>query len=780
MTPRATRAPDRLYQHYVAVALAATALMLVAIPTTAAAARLTVEWPVIWSVFSVVVAASLLAALLVRGRLARGGAGLAVLYAWSLVDVGAVGTIVAASGGERSWFWVAFVLTTIFFSVGYPLSGQLCLLGATLVAYVSACAAATPSIAVVSLTWKMAVLVAAFGLASFPAFELRRQTAEQLQARQDADQLSAALAQREAWWRSLIEQTSDPIVVFDAEWHFAFASPAFENLLGYGNEETARMDLGTIVHPRDLEGVREAARTLCPGRLSKTTCRLEAADGSWHDVELSFSEVAQPTSPGFVVNLHDVTERVAAEAALMHQATHDALTGLTNRAAFNEALRSCIAVAGRARRPVAVVMLDLEAFKVVNDTVGHAGGDAVLVEIGRRLESTLRDADVVARLGGDEFAAVLTVGGDPHGALVAARRVLRALDEPVVWQGRPYWLRASAGVACAMGDAVPEELLQRADRAMFEAKRTGAGAVLYDPRMEGRDAARFGLLGELRRAIPEGELRLVFQPKVALHRHEVVGVEALVRWQHPRQGLLSPVHFLPVAEESGLVHAITGWVLPAALAQLASWRGEGWDLSVSVNLSAQDLADEQLPRRLEEWLGSAGVEPEHLTLELTEASAIADQDRGSGMLARYRSMGARVSLDDFGTGYSSLAYLAQLPIDELKLDRGFVTAGLGTGAFLVRSVVDIGHHLGLSVVAEGVETEDVLAQLVQCGCDGVQGYVFARPLLPGQLGEWLRAWTSGADAAGGGPLDCAPRRSPAHVSTVAASDVRDWRGEPQG
>lgn len=765
MTARAPRAPDRLYQHYVAVALAATAMMLAAIPVTAAAARLAVSWGLVWTVFGVVAAVSVVAALLVRSRMAQGRAGVAVLYAWSLVDVGAVGAVVATSGGERSWFWVALVLTTIFFSVGYPLPGQIALLAATLVTFVAACLVGTPSIAVVHLVWKLAVLVAAFGLASFPAYELRRQTAEQRRARQDADDLSATLTRREAWWRSLIDKTSDPIVVFDGSWHFAFASPAFEGLLGYSPEETAGKDLGAMVHPRDLEDVRAAARALQPGITSRTTCRLRAADGSWHDIELSFTEVVDPTGPEIVVNLHDVTERVAAEAALMHQATHDPLTGLANRPAFHQALRTCLAVAVRALRPVAVITLDLEAFKVVNETVGHAGGDAVLVEVGRRIEATLRSADVVARLGGDEFAAVLAVGGDPQGALVAARRVLRALDEPVLWQERPYWLRASAGVACAMdGDVSPEDLLQRADRALFEAKRTGAGVVLYDPRMEGRDAARFGLLGELRRAIPEGELRLVFQPKVAPRQGDVVGVEALVRWEHPQQGLLAPAAFLPIAEESGLVHAITGWVLPTALQQLAAWRDDGWDLSVSVNLSAQDLADEQLPGRVENWLRAAGVDPERLILELTEASAIADQVSGSGMLARFRSMGIRVSLDDFGTGYSSLAYLAQLPIDEIKLDRGFVIAGLGTGAFLVRSVVDIGHHLGLSVVAEGVETADVLGQLVECGCDGVQGYVFARPLDAGDLAAFLRRW----------------RGQAARVSGIVSPDVRHLRGEPVG
>ena len=274
---------------------------------------------------------------------------------------------------------------------------------------------------------------------------------------------------------------------------------------------------------------------------------------------------------------------------------------------------------------------------------------------------------------------------------------------------------------------------------MYEAKRTGVGVALFDPHMEGTDAARFSLLGELRRAIPGGELRLVYQPKIS-PQQGVVGVEALVRWHHYRLGLLAPAAFLPVAERSGLVGAITGWVLPTALRQLFEWVAGGRDLSVSVNVSAQDLAEEQFPSRVEGWLREARVAPERLIVELTEASAISDQVRGTGTLAKLRASGVRVSLDDFGTGYSSLAYLAQLPLDEIKLDRGFLATGLGTDGFLMRSIVNIGHHLGATVVAEGVETKDVLEQVAACGCDVVQGFVYAKPLAPDDVAAFLDRW----------------------------------------
>jgi diguanylate cyclase (GGDEF)-like protein/PAS domain S-box-containing protein len=727
-------APDVLYQHYVAVALGTTALMLAAIPTVAFAAHLSVSWTAMWSAFGAAAAGASLFAWLLRGPLAQRRGGMVVLYLWSLLDVGALGAVVASSGGEASWFWTVFVLTTIFFSVGYPMRGQLAILTATLLAFVLASLAGTPSVDFVNLAWKMAVLVAVFGMASFPALELRRQTAEHRRARNDADTLSRTLAKQEAWWRSLIDRASDPILVFDSTWRFTFASPAFEALLGYTSTETESLDVATVVHPGDIERVRQAAARVRPDAPVRITCRLQAKDKTWHDVEISLAQVEAAGRASFVVNLHDVTARVAAEAALTHQATHDALTGLANRTAFNEALRTCLAIATRTRKPLAILMLDLENFKQVNDTIGHAAGDRLLIEVGRRLTETLRGADVVARLGGDEFAAVLAVGGDPHGAMTAARRLLRTLDEPVELADRPCWLRGSIGVACTSGGEAtrPEQLMQRADRAMYEAKRTGLGVALYDPHMEGTDTARFNLLGELRRGIPAGELRLVYQPKVSSDL-TLAGLEALVRWQHPKLGLLPPRTFLPLAEDSGLVHAITDWVLPTALRQLSEWVATGWDASISANVSAQDISDELLPARVESWLRESRVEPGRLTLELTESSAISDYDRGTGALAKLRSLGARVSLDDFGTGYSSLAYLAQLPLDEIKLDRAFLTAALGAGGFLLRSIVDIGHHFGLTVVAEGVETEDVLAQVFSCGCDAVQGEVHFKPKPPDEI-----------------------------------------------
>lgn len=719
-----------LYQRYSMVGIVGTAFMAESVPLIIRVAHMQVSWPVIGVVIGTAVAVMIVMALLLRrGTLVRRGIGQMVLYLWSLLDIGMVGAIVAATGGERSWFWVLFVFTTIFFSIGYPVRVQLVLFGATLVSFLAS-AAASSDFTVPSLAWKLATLATVFGLASFPASELRRETAEHERARAQADRLATTLAVREAWWRSLIEHTSDPIVVFDDTWRIEFASPAFEAMLGYTPDEFESMGMASFVHTDDLDALRFlAARARTGSSPARTTCRLRTTDGTWRDVEITFAKIVGSERSNVVASLHDVTERVAAEAALSHQATHDSLTALSNRFAFYEALRTCVSVAGRNENQLSVLVLDLENFKEVNDTFGHSVGDELLVEVAHRLTSTLRGADVIARLGGDEFAAVLATGGDPEGAAAAAQRLIRALDSPVVLSSQPYWLHTSIGVACFPAHAVEaEELVQRADRAMYEAKRAGIEVAFYDPEIDGASTIQVGFLGELRRGIDDNELRLYFQPKVSLPSQEVNAVEALVRWSHPRLGLLAPSAFLPGAEASGLVRSLTAWVIPTALRQVRSWMAEGLDLAVAVNLSAKDLAEEDLDHQVDRWLAEAGVPANRLILELTEASAINDYERGSGALAKLRHQGVRVSLDDFGSGFSSLAYLAQLPLDEVKLDRGFLVASLGGDGFLLRSIVEIGHHLGLTVVAEGVETQEACDELADLGCDAVQGFICTEPL----------------------------------------------------
>lgn len=734
-------APHALYQHYVYVALAATVSMMLAVPITVGVAHLEVAWPPILIALGVAGGAAVAALCLPWTALGNRRSGQAALYLWSLVDIGVVGVVVASTGGARSWFWVLLLLTTIFFAVGYPLGGQAFLLAASVGAYVLACDAAGGVASGPRFAWRMVMLAASCALASFPAWELRRETANHDQARERADHLTGVIKAQEAWWRALVDRTSDPIVVFDSRRTVEFASPAFEDILGYALEVAKPIDTSVIVHPDDVGSLREATREAASGNsTAKVMTRIARADGGWRVFEVSLTSLEDAGPGSLVANLHDVTDRVEAATALTHQATHDPLTNLANRVAFYERLQACLAIAGRTGAPVSVLALDLQGFKEVNDTLGHAVGDELLVEIARRLEKTLRAADVVARLGGDEFAAVLATGGDPDGAASAARRVLSTISEPMVLAGRPHWLRADIGVSCStLHGTDADQLVQRADRAMYEAKRTGIGVALFDEEMEAMAGTLPGVLGHLRHAIAADELFLCFQPKVSLATGTILGAEALVRWNHPRLGLLPPGTFLPVAEASGLIRDITAWVLPTALAELASWRARGWGLSVAVNLSAHDLADENFVAQVLSWLERSGIPSSSLVLELTEASAIADRERGTRSLSELRGHGIRISLDDFGSGYSSLAYLSELPLDEVKLDRGF-TSSLGADSFVLRSVVNIGHHLGLSVVAEGVETAEAVRLLGKLGVDVAQGYVYSEPVPGEAFAQLVEHW----------------------------------------
>lgn len=488
MSLRPAAGPHTVYLSYIAVGVGATLLMLAAIPIVCYVGPLRVEWSVIWATFGVVAAGATVVLLLPWQRLVTQRAGQFALYGWSLLDVGAVGAVIAATGGDASWFWILFVLTTVFFSAGYPFPGQLLLLAVTLVTYgAGVTAAGSPVIATVNV-WRAAVLVAAFVLASFPSLELRRQAEEHDQVRWETDRLAARLEQRETWWRSLIEHAADPVVVLDDAYQVVFVSPAFGALFGYTLDEALRHRLTEAVDTNDIEHVAQAAAAAGEGRPPITTvCRVRRKDGEWRHVEATFAGLAAMATAAagvpegsVVVNLHDVTKRVEAEAALSHQATHDPLTGLSNSRAFYRSLEVSLAAAKRRDEPVALLLVDVDRFKEANDTFGHAFGDQLLVAIARRLETTLRGADVIARLGGDEFTAVLTTGADPAGATAAGRRLWEALGAQMVVADRPLRLKVSVGVACFPDHGHdPDELLRCADHAMYRAKRSGSGVALF-------------------------------------------------------------------------------------------------------------------------------------------------------------------------------------------------------------------------------------------------------------------------------------------------------------
>jgi diguanylate cyclase (GGDEF)-like protein/PAS domain S-box-containing protein len=441
------------------------------------------------------------------------------------------------------------------------------------------------------------------------------------------------------------------------------------------------------------------------------------------------------------VAAEDDTERSRAEDALRHQALHDPLTGLPNRALLHDRLATSLSMARRTKQPVALLVMDLDQFKEINDTLGHLTGDLLLEQVAHRLTGLLRDCDTVSRLGGDEFAVLLTASADRRGAERVARRIEQALDEPFLLNGMAVASRASIGIVVSPehGDDA-ETLLQRADVAMYAAKRAGRGHVVYAAEDDRSSVRRLALVGELRTALDEEQLVLHYQPQIDLRTGDVVGAEALVRWQHPTDGLLPPSEFIELAEVTGLIQPLTHWVIGEAVRQSARWRDEGLDLGVSVNVSARNLYDPLLAEGIRSALATAGVEPASLVLELTESQLVEDPSQVMAVLTLVSSMGVRLAIDDFGTGWSSLSNLTRLPIHQIKVDRSFV-AGMLDGvddAVIVRSIVDLGHNLGLVVVAEGVEDASVLAALRGLACDQAQGH-WLSPAVPAcDLSAWVR------------------------------------------
>src|SRR5438552_3579492 len=443
--------------------------------------------------------------------------------------------------------------------------------------------------------------------------------------------------------------------------------------------------------------------------------------------------------PAIQAVMRDVTVRKRAEAALAHQALHDALTGLPNRVLLLDRLQLAIASAQRNGTTLSLMLMDLDRFKEVNDTLGHYAGDLLLQEVGTRLRGALRQADTIARLGGDEFAVILP-DTDADGVVTVLDNLLRRLQAPYSVENQPVVVGVSIGVALSPehGDDA-DTLMRRADVAMYVAKRSRGGFSIYRAEQDRNSSDRRSLIGELQRAIDEDELVLHFQPKVDLRTNQLVGVEALVRWEHPLHGLLLPDRFIPVAEQAGLIDPLSHWVLRAALLQVNAWRRIGLEIPVAVNLSMRSFRDEQLPDTIRNLL-SVGQTPAHLLmLEITESTLMVDPPRTLTILSRLRAMGIRVAIDDFGTGHSSLAYLKQLPVDEIKIDRSFIH-DLATDAadrVIVRATVDLAHSLGLRVVAEGVENATTYALVTELGCDEAQGFHLSPALRGRDLTSWL-------------------------------------------
>jgi diguanylate cyclase (GGDEF)-like protein/PAS domain S-box-containing protein len=552
----------------------------------------------------------------------------------------------------------------------------------------------------------------------------------------------------ESRFRALMQYSSDITAVTDGHIIVQYISPAVERILGYTPAEIVGTDGLERLHPNDIARAQTFFETLrhSPGVHPPVELRVRHRDSSWHTLEMSGNNLLhEPAVQGIVLNSRDVTERKRAEEQLAYDAFHDALTGLANRALFLDRLRQALERAVRAPgKHCAVLFLDLDRFKTVNDSLGHVVGDKLLLEVAHRLAQCVHPGDTVARFGGDEFAILLEDLNTTQAAMMVAEQIKAALQVPILLEGQEIVTSASFGIAFSNpGGTCADELLRDADIAMYSAKRRGQGRhAVADPTMHAAMMARLQMEAELRQAIEREEFVLHYQPKMAMDGRTMQGVEALIRWQHPVRGFVSPVDFIPLAEETGLIVPIGTWVLRAACRQLQTWLGAGLaPFSVAVNLSVQQLKQRDIAATIRGILAETRLDPRLLELELTESILMEDAEATVASLYELRSIGVRaLAVDDFGTGYSSLSYLLRFPVTEVKIDRSFVqdiTRNPGT-ATLVMSIIGLAHSLGLDVTAEGVETEEQRVLLERAACDRFQGFLISRPLPADQLETFLQ------------------------------------------
>jgi diguanylate cyclase (GGDEF)-like protein/PAS domain S-box-containing protein len=553
--------------------------------------------------------------------------------------------------------------------------------------------------------------------------------------------LAARLARRDvdAWYRSLIDNAADAITVLERDGTIRYQTPSIEDILGFPPEALAGTKLVDAVHPDDREWVRAQFDRIRrrPGAADgSVVMRWRHRDGSYRSVESRAANLlGDPAVKGIVVNSRDVTDRVKLEEQLTRRAFHDGLTGLANRALFVDRLEHALYAGSPQEERLAVLFIDLDDFRNVNDSLGHPAGDDLLRVCARRLTERLAAGDTAARLGGDEFAILLESCGTPEAAGEIAQYLIDALAEPVELQGRRMVVSASAGVALVSRREQPpaEEVLRNADIALYRAKDAGTGRYrLYEERMHAALLRRLELEGELRRAIAAGQFVLHYQPIVEADGETVVGAEALVRWDHPEKGMIPPTQFIGVAEQAGLIELLGTWILREAVRQAAEWHRAGvgaGKLWISVNLSVEQLANPALVGEVELALRDHALPPELLVLELTESAVMRDVVTATQRLDALKALGVRIGVDDFGEGHSSLAYLASLPLDLLKIPKTFVDR-LGepeANVALVRAIVELARSFGLRTVAEGIEQRGQMPPLLRLGCDLAQGYLFARP-----------------------------------------------------
>jgi diguanylate cyclase (GGDEF)-like protein/PAS domain S-box-containing protein len=647
----------------------------------------------------------------------------AVQYA---VNSGLVATGMALKTGRGLWqTWRKYYLwTSITYFVGGVAAGLIVkLIG---VVGFAAFAVATPMIAVVYLTYQT-----------------------YLKNIETVERHVAALRESEERFRSAFDYAAIGMALVSTEGRWLQVNRSLCAILGYSEGELLGMSYQDITHPDELASVGAHVRQMLDGRAP--TCQTEKRyfhkDGHVVWIYLSISRVAGGHEAGarLIFQIQDITDRKQAERRLLHDAFHDALTGLPNRALFIDRLK--LALARHKRLGAAqfcVLFLDLDRFKVINDSLGHAIGDHLLVGIARRLETCLRPGDTVARLGGDEFTVLLEDVSDTREVIAVAERIETELSLPFNLGGHEVFTTASIGIApSATGYERAEDILRDADTAMYRAKSLGKSRhEIFDKEMHTRAVNLLHLETDLRRALERREFSVYYQPIVSLETGVVQGFEALLRWRHPVHGFISPAEFIPVAEETGLILPVGRWALEEACRQMREWQGQfprAAEMYVSVNLSGRQFANPELLGQIEEALRASGLRPQSLKLEITESVVMGDIEKTIEMLRRLRALGVESSIDDFGTGYSSLSYLHHFPSTTLKVDRSFV-GRMGDGeenAEIVRTILLLARNLGMRVVAEGVETEAQLARLQSLSCDYGQGFLFSQAVNAAAVGRIL-------------------------------------------
>lgn len=556
------------------------------------------------------------------------------------------------------------------------------------------------------------------------------------------------MRESEKRFRSIIESANDAIILIDQQGSILSWNKSAQTIFGYSQDEAINRHFSLLVPDRLFKSEeKEISQLFLSGLINgNNAVELSGVRKNGEEFPLEISLSSWQTQEGFFFCgiIRDVTERKALENQLTHQALHDPLTKLANRVLFRNRVEHALARAERVNKPIAVLFLDLDNFKTINDSLGHAAGDQLLVSVSERLHLCLRTSDTAARLGGDEFAVLVEDSEQSDDAVLVAERILDFLRPPFMIDGKEVYVGTSIGIAITeTGRENPEDLLRNADVAMYMAKKNGRGCyVIFENTMHSALIKRMELESDLRRSIEKGNFLLNYQPIVDLKTEKLIGMEALVRWRHPKRGIIPPLEFIPIAEETGLIVPLGRWILETACRQANLWKTKFLKdqlFSLTVNLSGGQFEQQNIVETVAAALEKSGLPPECLVLEITENMMLHNTEATIKKLEQLKALGIRLAIDDFGTGYSSLSYLQRFPVDILKIDKSFVDkiSSGKEGAAVARAIITMSEALQLRTVAEGIEKQEQTRELQNLGCEFGQGYLFAKPLSNGEMEEFL-------------------------------------------